>query len=87
MLFLAQHGYRVTACDRGHGRSNQPSSGNDMNTYADDLAAVIDHLGLKNAVLVGHSTGGGEVTRYRGRYGTKRVEKVVLIAAVPPICS
>ena len=85
MLFLAQHGYRVTACDRGHGRSNQPSSGNDMNTYADDLAAVIDHLDLKNAVLVGHSTGGDELTRYGGRYGTKRVEKVVLIAAVPPI--
>lgn len=86
MLFLAQHGYRVIAHDRrGHGRSSQPSSGNDMNTYADDLAAVIDHLDLQNAVLVGHSTGGGEVTRYIGRHGTKRVEKVVLIAAVPPI--
>jgi len=86
MLFLAQHGYRVIAHDRrGHGRSSQTSSGNDMDTYADDLAAVIDHLDLKNAVLIGHSTGGGEVTRYVGRYGTKRVDKVVLIAAVPPI--
>ena len=86
MLFLAQHGYRAIAHDRrGHGRSSQTSSGNDMNTYADDLAAVIDHLDLKNAVLVGHSTGGGEVTRYVGRYGTKRVDKVVLIAAVPPL--
>jgi non-heme chloroperoxidase len=86
MVFLAQHGYRVIAHDRrGHGRSSQPSSGNDMNTYADDLAAVIDHLDLKNAVLVGHSTGGGEITRYVGRYGTKRVEKMVLIGAVPPI--
>jgi non-heme chloroperoxidase len=85
MLFLAQNGYRVIAHDRrGHGRSSQNSSGNDMNTYADDLAAVINHLDLKNAVLVGHSTGGGEVTRYIGRHGTKRVEKVVLIAAVPP---
>jgi non-heme chloroperoxidase len=86
MLFLTQNGYRVVAHDRrGHGRSSQPSSGNDMNTYADDLAAVINHLDLKNAVLVGHSTGGGEVTRYIGRHGTKRVEKVVLIAAVPPL--
>jgi non-heme chloroperoxidase len=86
MVFLAQHGYRVIAHDRrGHGRSSQPSSGNDMNTYADDLAAVVDHLDLKNAVVVGHSTGGGEVTRYIGRYGTKRVQKVVLIAAVPPL--
>ncbi|RPJ58072.1 MAG: alpha/beta hydrolase [Acidobacteria bacterium] len=86
MLFLAQHGYRAIAHDRrGHGRSSQTSSHNDMNGYADDLAAVIDHLDLKNAVLVGHSTGGGEVTRYVGRYGTKRVEKLVLIAAVPPL--
>ncbi|HLH31760.1 MAG TPA: alpha/beta hydrolase [Terriglobia bacterium] len=85
MLFLAQHGYRVIAHDRrGHGRSAQVSSGNDMNTYADDLAAVINHLDLKNAVLVGHSTGGGEVARYIGRHGTKRVEKAVLIGAVPP---
>jgi non-heme chloroperoxidase len=86
MLFFAQNGYRAIAHDRrGHGRSSQNSSGNDMNTYADDLAAVINHLDLKNAVLVGHSTGGGEVTRYIGRHGAKRVEKVVLIAAVPPL--
>jgi non-heme chloroperoxidase len=86
MLFLSQNGYRVIAHDRrGHGRSSQTSSGNDMNTYADDLAAVIDHLDLKNAALVGHSTGGGVVTRYIGRHGTKRVDKVVLIGAVPPL--
>lgn len=86
MLFLAQNGYRVIAHDRrGHGRSSQNSSHNDMNTYADDLAAVINHLDLKNVVLVGHSTGGGEVARYIGRHGTKRVEQAVLIGAVPPI--
>jgi non-heme chloroperoxidase len=86
MLFLAQNGYRVIAHDRrGHGRSSQNSSGNDMDTYADDLSAVINHLDLEDAALVGHSTGGGEVTRYIGRHGTKRVGKVVLIAAVPPI--
>lgn len=86
MLFLAQHGYRVIAHDRrGHGRSSQAASGNDMNTYADDLAAMIEHLDLNGIALVGHSTGGGEVTRYIGRYGTKRVGKVVLISAVPPI--
>lgn len=86
MLFLAQHGYRAIAHDRrGHGRSSQSSSHHDMNSYADDLAALLDQLDVKNAVLVGHSTGGGEVTRYIGRYGTKRVAKVVLIAAVPPI--
>jgi non-heme chloroperoxidase len=86
MLFLAQHGFRVVAHDRrGHGRSSQASSGNDMNGYADDLAAVIDALDLKDVALVGHSTGGGEVARYIGRYGTKRVKKAVLIAAVPPI--
>jgi non-heme chloroperoxidase len=86
MLFLAQHGFRTIAHDRrGHGRSSQTSSGNDMNTYADDLAAVIDHLDLNNAILVGHSTGGGEVARYVGRHGTKRVDKVILIAAVPPL--
>jgi len=86
MLFLTQNGYRVIAHDRrGHGRSSQTSSGNDMNTYADDLAALINHLDLKKAILIGHSTGGGEVTRYIGRHGTKRVEKVVLIGAVPPI--
>ena len=86
MLFLAQHGFRVVAHDRrGHGRSSQASSGNDMNGYADDLAAVIEALDLREATLVGHSTGGGEVARYIGRHGTKRVAKVVLIAAVPPI--
>ncbi|SNT59782.1 non-heme chloroperoxidase [Tardiphaga sp. OK246] len=86
MLFLAQHGYRVVAHDRrGHGRSSQASNNNDMNGYADDLAAVIETLDLKDATLVGHSTGGGEVARYIGRHGTKRVKKAVLIAAVPPI--
>ena len=86
MLFLAQNGFRVVAHDRrGHGRSSQASSGNDMNGYADDLAAVIEALDLKDVTLVGHSTGGGEVARYIGRHGTKRVAKAVLIAAVPPI--
>jgi non-heme chloroperoxidase len=85
MLFLAQQGFRVVAHDRrGHGRSSQASTGNDMNTYADDLAAVIEALDLDTITMVGHSTGGGEVTRYIGRHGTKRVSKVVLIAAVPP---
>ena len=86
MLFLAQRGFRVVAHDRrGHGRSTQTSVGNDMNGYADDLAAVIDALDLTGVTLVGHSTGGGEVARYIGRYGTKRVAKAVLIAAVPPL--
>ena len=86
MLFLAQKGFRVVAHDRrGHGRSSQASSGNDMDGYADDLAAVIEALDLKGATLVGHSTGGGEVVRYTARHGTKRVAAVVLIAAVPPI--
>ena len=86
MLFLAHNGFRVVAHDRrGHGRSSQASSGNDMDGYADDLAAVIEALDLKDAILVGHSTGGGEVTRYIGRHGTKRVTKAVPIAAVPPI--
>ncbi|WP_445548511.1 MULTISPECIES: alpha/beta fold hydrolase [unclassified Frankia] len=86
MLFLAQHGFRVVAHDRrGHGRSSQASSGNDMNGYADDLAAVINALDLTDVTLVGHSTGGGEVARYIGRHGTARVAKAVLIAAVPPI--
>jgi len=86
MLYLVQHGFRVVAHDRrGHGRSSQASSGNDMNGYADDLAAVIEALDLRDATLVGHSTGGGEVARYIGRHGTKRVSKAVLIAAVPPL--
>jgi non-heme chloroperoxidase len=86
MLFLAQNGFRVVAHDRrGHGRSSQASSGNDMNGYADDLAAVLDALDVKNAVLVGHSTGGGEVVRYIARHGTKRVAGAVLISAVPPL--
>ena len=86
MLFLMQNGFRVVAHDRrGHGRSSQASSGNDMNGYADDLAAVIEALDLKDATLVGHSTGGGEVARYIGRHGTKQVRAAVLLAAVPPI--
>jgi non-heme chloroperoxidase len=86
MLFLAQRGFRVVAHDRrGHGRSSQASSGNDMDGYADDLAAVIEALDLKEASLVGHSIGGGEVARYIGRHGTRRVAKVVLIASVTPI--
>jgi non-heme chloroperoxidase len=85
MLFLAQNGFRVIAHDRrGHGRSSQASSGNDMNTYADDLAALIETLDLKAITMVGHSTGGGEVARYIGRHGTKRVAGAVLIGAVPP---
>src|SRR5436853_3218505 len=86
MLFLAQNGFRVVAHDRrGHGRSSQASANNDMNGYADDLAAVIEGLDLRGATLVGHSTGGGEVARYIGRHGSKRVRKAVLVAAVPPI--
>ena len=86
MLFLAQNGFRVVAHDRrGHGRSSQTSSGNDMNGYADDLAAVIDALDLRDVTLVGHSTGGGEVVRYITRHGTTRVARLVLIAAVPPL--
>jgi non-heme chloroperoxidase len=86
MCFLAFRGYRCIAHDRrGHGRSSQPWNGNDMNTYADDLSELIEALDLKNVLLVGHSTGGGEVTRYIGRYGTKRVAKAVLIGAVPPL--
>ena len=84
--YLVQQGFRVIAHDRrGHGRSSQASSGNDMNGYADDLGAVIETLDLRDATLVGHSTGGGEVARYIGRHGTKRVAKAVLIAAVPPL--
>lgn len=86
MLFLAQNGFRVVAHDRrGHGRSSQARTGNDMDGYADDLAAVIEALDLHDATLVGHSTGGGEVARYIGRHGTGRVAKAVLLAAVPPI--
>ena len=86
MHFLVRNGFRAIALDRrGHGRSSQTSSGNDMNGYADDLAAVIEALDLKEAVLVGHSTGGGEVSRYIGRHGTKRVAKAVLVSAIPPL--
>ena len=86
MVYLGERGYRAIAHDRrGHGRSGQPWNGNDMDTYADDLATLIDTLDLKDAVLVGHSTGGGEVARYIGRHGTKRVSKAVLLGAVPPI--
>ncbi|MDH6231186.1 non-heme chloroperoxidase [Mesorhizobium soli] len=86
MFYLAQHGYRCIAHDRrGHGRSSQPWQGNDMDTYADDLAALVEALNLKDAIHVGHSTGGGEVARYIGRHGTKRVAKAVLISAVPPV--
>jgi non-heme chloroperoxidase len=86
MLFFGQQGYRVIAHDRrGHGRSTQTWDGNDMDTYADDLAALTEKLDLKNAIHVGHSTGGGEVARYIGRHGTKRVAKAVLISAVPPL--
>lgn len=86
MLFLASKGYRVVAHDRrGHGRSSQPWDGNDMDHYADDLAAVIEALDLKDVTLVGFSTGGGEVARYIGRHGTDRVKKAVLVSAVPPL--
>ncbi len=86
MLFLAQHGYRAVAHDRrGHGRSSQPWRGNDMDHYADDLATLIEALDLNDVTLVGHSTGGGEVTRYIGRHGTGRVAATVLIGAVPPL--
>ena len=86
MVFLTSHGFRTIAHDRrGHGRSSQPWNGNDMNTYADDLAALTEALDLKNAIHVGHSAGGGEVVRYIGRHGTKRVAKAVLIGAVPPL--
>jgi non-heme chloroperoxidase len=86
MFYLASRGYRCIAHDRrGHGRSSQPWIGNDMDTYADDLAALVEALDLKDAIHVGHSTGGGEVARYIGRHGTKRVAKAVLIGAVPPL--
>lgn len=86
MFFLASKGYRCIAHDRrGHGRSSQPWNGNDMNTLADDLATLIEHLDLQRAVLIGFSMGGGEVARYIGRYGTKHIAKAVLVAAVPPL--
>ena len=86
MLFLAARGFRCIAHDRrGHGRSSQPWTGNDMDTYADDLAALVQALDLKDAIHVGHSTGGGEVARYIGRHGTQRVAKAVLISAIPPL--
>ena len=86
MIFLASNGYRCIAHDRrGHGRSSQPWNGNEMDTYADDVAAIVEALDLKDAIHVGHSTGGGEVARYIGRHGTKRVAMAVLIGAVPPL--
>jgi non-heme chloroperoxidase len=86
MMFLADRGYRCIAHDRrGHGRSSQPWDGNEMDTYADDLAGLVEALDLRDAIHVGHSTGGGEVARYIGRHGTKRVSKAVLISAVPPL--
>jgi non-heme chloroperoxidase len=86
MVFLASRGFRCIAHDRrGHGRSSQPWNGNEMNTYADDLAALVEALDLRDAIHVGHSTGGGEVARYIGRHGTDRVAKAVLISAVPPL--
>ena len=86
MIFLAERGYRCIAHDRrGHGRSSQPWNGNEMNTYADDLATLTEKLDLKSAVHIGHSTGGGEVARYIGRHGTKRVGAAVLVSAVPPL--
>jgi non-heme chloroperoxidase len=86
LMFFGERGYRVVAHDRrGHGRSDQTWSGNDMDTYADDLAELFDQLDLREAILVGHSTGGGEVTRYVGRHGTARLSRVVLLGAVPPL--
>jgi non-heme chloroperoxidase len=86
MLFLASQGFRCIAHDRrGHGRSGQSWDGNNLDTYADDLAELLELLDLKHAVMVGHSTGGGEVTRYIGRHGTKRVAKAVLVSAIPPL--
>jgi non-heme chloroperoxidase len=86
LYFMAERGYRAIAHDRrGHGRSGQPWQGNDMDTYADDLSELIDSLNLRDAVVVGHSTGGGEVTRYLGRHGSSRVAKAMLVSAIPPL--
>ena len=86
MFALVSHGYRCIAADRrGHGRSSQPWDGNDLDTYADDLAVLTETLNLEDAIHVGHSTGGGEVTRYVGRHGTRRVAAVVLVSAIPPL--
>ena len=86
MFFLAQHGYRCIAHDRrGHGRSSQPWTGNDMDTYADDLAALVAHLNLRDVVHIGHSTGGGEVVRFLARHGTAQASQAVLVGAVPPV--
>ena len=86
MFFLAARGYRCIAHDRrGHGRSGATWTGNDLDTYADDLGELLAHLDIKDAILVGHSTGGGEVARYLGRHGTERVAKAVLISAIPPL--
>jgi non-heme chloroperoxidase len=86
MLFFASRGYRVIAHDRrGHGKSDQPWDGNNMDQYADDLAELVEALDLHNMILVGHSTGGGEIAHYVGRHGTKRVAKMVLVGAVPPL--
>jgi non-heme chloroperoxidase len=86
MMFFGERGYRVIAHDRrGHGRSTQTWTGNDMDTYADDLAALIEELNLRDIIIIGHSTGGGEVTRYIGRHGTQRVAKIVLVGAIPPL--
>jgi non-heme chloroperoxidase len=86
MVFLAERGFRVIAHDRrGHGRSSQPWGGNEMDTYADDLAELLDALDVREATVIGHSTGGGEVTRYIGKHGTKRVARAVLVSAVPPL--
>src|SRR5438270_12523274 len=86
MLFLGQRGFRAIAHDRrGHGRSSQPWGGNDLDTYADDLAELIEALDLRDVILVGHSTGGGEITRYIGRHGNERVAKVVLVGAIAPL--
>src|SRR4249919_1258606 len=85
MIFFLQHGYRVIAHDRGHGRSSQTATGHDMDTYAADAAAVVDHLDLRDAIHVGHSTGGGEVVHYLARHGESRVARAALISAVPPL--